>query len=82
LHLIYAGFATNWCILNRDYGMRSMARYGYNLILLREATMGVEYPDTVDECFATELAIREVETQLGFSASNAHYLTACNAARR
>ena len=62
--------------------MRSMARYGYNLILLREATMGVEYPDTVDECFATELAIREVETQLGFSASNAHYLTACNAARR
>lgn len=81
LHLIYAGFATNWCILNRDYGMRSMARYGYNLVLLREATMGVEYPDTVEECFATELAIREVETQLGFSASNADFFAACAAAK-
>jgi nicotinamidase-related amidase len=80
LHLIYAGFATNWCILNRDYGMRSMAGFGYNMILLREATMGVEYPDTVDECFATELAIREVETQIGFTASNADYLAACGEA--
>lgn len=80
MHLIYAGFATNWCILNRDYGMRSMARYGYNMILLREATMGVEYPDTLDECSATELAIREVETQLGFSASNQDFLAACESA--
>ena len=79
LQLIYAGFATNWCILNRDYGMRSMARYGYNLILLRDATMGVEYPDTVDECLATEMAIREVETQLGFTAANVDYLAACAA---
>jgi hypothetical protein len=30
MHLIYAGFATNWCILNRD---------------------------TVDACFATEVAV-------------------------
>jgi len=81
LHLVYCGFATNWCILNRDYGMRSMARYGYNMVLLREATMGVEYPDTVDECQATKLAIREVETQLGFSASNPDFLTACAGAR-
>jgi nicotinamidase-related amidase len=81
LHLIYAGFATNWCILNRDYGMRSMARFGYNMILLRESTMGVEYPDTVDECFATELAIREVETQIGFTISNADYQAACNEAK-
>jgi nicotinamidase-related amidase len=79
LHLVYAGFATNWCILNRDYGMRAMARFGYNLILLRDATMGVEYPDTVDECFATELAIREVETQLGFSVDNRGFIAACEA---
>lgn len=81
LHLIYAGFATNWCILNRDYGMRAMAGRGYNLVLLREATMGVEYPDTVEELFATELAIREVETQLGFSAGNADFVAACDRAR-
>ena len=77
LHLIYAGFATNWCILNRDYGMRAISRRGYNMILLRDATMGVEYPDTVEACFATELSIREVETQIGFSASNEDFFAAC-----
>ena len=76
LHLIYAGFATNWCILNRDYGMRAMARRGYNLILLRDATMGVEFPDTVDSCFATEMAIREVEQQLGFTVANGDFFAA------
>lgn len=80
LHLIYAGFATNWCVLGRDYGMRAMAARGYNLILLRDATMGVEYPDTLEELMATELAIREAETQLGFSAAKADFSAACAAA--
>ena len=78
LHMIFAGFATNWCILNRYYGMRAMAQRGYNLILLRDATAGVEFPDTVDEHFATEIAIREVEQQLGFTAANGDYFAACN----
>lgn len=81
LHLIYAGFATNWCILGRNYGMRAMAARGYNLILLREATTGVEYPDTLDGSMATELAIREAETQLGFSVDNEGFLAACVSAK-
>ena len=76
LHLLYAGFATNWCVLGRDYGIRSMARYGYNIVLLRDATTGVEFPDTFDTLFATEIAIREVEQQFGFSASNADFFKA------
>ena len=74
LHLLYAGFATNWCVLGRDYGIRSMSRYGYNIILLRDATTGVEFPDTYDNLFTTEIAIREVEQQYGFSASNVDFL--------
>jgi len=81
LHVVYAGFATNWCILNRDYGMRAMAGRGYNLVLLREATAGVEFPDTVAEGLATEMAVREVEQQLGFSAANADFLAACDATK-
>jgi len=77
LHLIYAGFATNWCILGRDYGMRAMAGRGYNTILLRDSTMGVEWPDTVGNLFATELAVREVEVQIGFSASNKDFFKTC-----
>ena len=77
LHLVYVGFATNWCILNRDYGMRAMAQRGYNMILLRDATMGVEFPDTLAAEMATEMAIREVEQQLGFSAAKDDFLAAC-----
>ena len=77
IHLVYVGFATNWCILNRDYGMRAMAQRGYNMILLRDATMGVEFPDTLAAEMATEMAIREVEQQLGFSAAKDDFLAAC-----
>ena len=79
LHLIFAGFATNWCVLGRDYGIRSMSRYGYNIILLRDATTGVEFPDTYDNLFTTEIAIREVEQQYGFSASNVDFFAAVEA---
>lgn len=77
LHLIYVGFATNWCVLGRDYGIRAMAGRGYNTILLREATTGVEFPDTIDQLFTTEIAIREVEQQYGFTASKKDFLRAC-----
>ncbi|MCZ7542968.1 MAG: cysteine hydrolase [Anaerolineae bacterium] len=74
LHLIYMGYATNWCILSRDYGVRAMRARGYNPILLRDATMGVEFPDTLANCFATEMAIREVEQVHGFSALQRRFL--------
>lgn len=80
LHLIYAGFATNWCILGRDYGIRAMRARGYNTILLRDATEGVEFPDTLAEKWATELAIREAEQVHGFSACVADFHDACAAA--
>jgi nicotinamidase-related amidase len=81
VHLLYAGFATNWCILNRDYAMRAFARRGYNVILLRQATTGVEFPDTLESCFTTEMAIREIEQQLGFSASSQDFFQACQGLR-
>ena len=77
LHLVYAGFATNWCVLGRDYGIRSMARYGYNIVFLRDCTAGVEFPDTLDERFVTEIAVREIEQQFGFSASNEDFFDSC-----
>ena len=79
LHLLYVGFATNWCVLGKDYGIRAMKDRGYNPILLRDATTGVEFPDTLHTLQATELAVREVEQQHGFTASNRDFLTACRA---
>jgi nicotinamidase-related amidase len=77
LHLLYAGFVTNWCILGRDYGIRTMGRYGYNIIMLRDCTTGVEFPDTLDALLVTEISVREIEQQFGFSASNTDFFESC-----
>ena len=67
LHLLYAGFATNWCVMGRDYGMIAMQGRGYNNVLVRDATTGVEFHDSVDELTATQITIREIETKYGWS---------------
>ena len=77
LHLIYAGFAANWCVMHRDYGIRAMYSRSYNIVLLRDCTTGVEFPDTLDKEFVTEITIREVEQQYGFSASNKDFISSC-----
>jgi nicotinamidase-related amidase len=76
LHLFYAGFATNWCVLYRDYGMVAMGGRGYNLILIRDATTGVEFHDTVDSLAATEMTVREIETKYAWSTTTDAFLDA------
>lgn len=77
LHLLYAGFATNWCVIGRDYGIHAMNTLGYNIILVRDATTGIEFHDTADSQMATEIAIREIETKNGWSTTTDAVLAAC-----
>lgn len=42
LFLFYLGFNANACILLRDYGTLAMRRRGYEVILLRDCTTGME----------------------------------------
>lgn len=49
------------------------------VILLCDTTTGVEFPDTLEGLFTTEIAIREVEQQNGFTASNEDFFAACRA---
>ena len=77
LHLVYVGFATNWCILLRDYGVLEMSGRGYNVILVRDATVGIEFHDTVVNGTATEMAIREMETKHAWSTTTADFVAAC-----
>jgi nicotinamidase-related amidase len=80
LHLLYAGFATNWCVIGRDYGVIAMNGLGYNLILLRDATTGIEFHDTVETLAATEMTIREIETKYAWSATVDALVKACEEA--
>jgi nicotinamidase-related amidase len=82
LHLVYAGFATNWCMIGRDYGIIPMNGRGYNVILVRDATTGIEFHDTAEDLTATEIQIREIETKYGWSTTTGEFIEACAAGRR
>ena len=78
LHLFYAGFATNMCLIDRDYGMRAMKNRGYNLILLRDATTGVETHDTVANLLTTKVYVQQIELY-AYSVTTEGFIKACQA---
>jgi nicotinamidase-related amidase len=78
LFLLYAGFATNICILYRDYGVHAMGARGYLTILLRDCTTGIENRDTLADFTTTRLAIQEIERR-SYSALGSDLARACRA---
>jgi nicotinamidase-related amidase len=42
-HLIYVGFATNMCVINREFAMIQMTRLGLKTILVRDLTSSITY---------------------------------------
>lgn len=84
LHLIYAGFATNVCVLwYRDYSIMPMAARGYNIILLRDCTAALEtwYTVAIVGGEARAAAILLVEMMMGFSTDSRDLISACREAR-
>lgn len=58
LFLLYAGFNTNACLITRDYGMLQMSNdRGYETILIRDCTTGMESRYTQASLSQTEGAI-------------------------
>ena len=80
-NLIYSGFAADMCILRAPAGIEPMAPLGYRLFLMRDATLGVECPDTFAERLATRWAIRYFETHYGDTVLLADFLKACQECR-
>lgn len=76
-NLIYAGFAADMCILNAEGGTIPMANRGYRVYLMRDATLGVEFPDTFEERIATRWAIRFFETHYGDTVLSEDFIKAC-----
>jgi len=65
-HLIYAGFALNWCLLLSPGGMGEMARYGLMCSVLRQATTAVENRETARRELCKEVALWRVALAFGF----------------
>lgn len=78
-NLVYTGFATDMCVLRAPGGIEPIAPYGYRLFLLRDATLGVEFPDTIEERLATRWAVRYFETHYGNTLLTADLVRACEA---
>ena len=61
LFLLFAGFNTNACILSRDYGTIQMSNRGYEVILVRDCTTGMESKETQPTLSQTKGAILLLE---------------------
>ena len=79
-HLLYAGFASNICVLERDYGVKAMKQRGYNIVLLRDGTTAIESSETVGGLWATRSAVFYVELKIGVSTTAADLVEACRTA--
>ena len=76
-NLVYCGFATDMCVLRAPGGIEPMASSEYRLFLMRDATIGVECPDTFDKRIATRWAIRYFETHFGDTVLCQDFVGAC-----
>ncbi len=65
-HLVYCGFAINWCLLLSPGGMAEMQKYGILCSALRQATTAVENKESAKKEWAKELALWRVALAFGF----------------
>jgi nicotinamidase-related amidase len=81
-HLIYIGFALNWCLLASPGGMLDMSRLGYVCSTIRQATTAVENRESCAEERAKELALFRVALMFGYVFDLDPVLAALAGARR
>ncbi|HEO70354.1 MAG TPA: hypothetical protein ENN80_03760 [Candidatus Hydrogenedentes bacterium] len=65
-HLVYCGFAINWCLLLSPGGMAEMEHYGLMCSALRQATTAVENKESARNEWCKELALWRVALAFGF----------------
>lgn len=75
-HLIYAGFALNWCLLMSPGGMVDMARHGCLCSTIAEATTAVENRETARDEREKQQALWRVAVEFGFVFHLADFLRA------
>jgi len=70
MFLFYLGFNTNACVLLRDYGTIEMSKRGYEILIVRDCTTGMESFETHDELWQTRGAILFLEMFGKYSVSS------------
>ncbi|MBD3186883.1 hypothetical protein GF325_08665 [Candidatus Bathyarchaeota archaeon] len=65
-HLVYIGFALNWCLLLSPAGMVEMSKLGYLCSTIPEATTAVENASTASSELNKQAALWRVALSFGF----------------
>jgi len=65
-HLVYCGFAINWCLLLSPGGMAEMSKHGLWCSVLRQATTAVENKETARNELCKEIALWRIALAFGF----------------
>lgn len=65
-HLVYVGFAINWCLLLSPGGMADMQRYGFLCSTIRQAVTAVENKETARQELCKQVALWRVALAFGF----------------
>ncbi|MCK4590243.1 MAG: isochorismatase family protein [Candidatus Latescibacteria bacterium] len=81
LNLIYVGFATNMCLIQKPGALDEMGHLrGYKTILLRDCTTAVENHNTVRDLLMTRVWIEWVEmVSMAYTATSETFIQACKA---
>lgn len=75
-HLVYIGFAINWCLLVFPAGMVDMSRRGFMCSTIRQAVTAAENRETARREFCKELALWRVALAYGFVFDAAYFIDA------
>lgn len=73
-HIVAVGFDSRICLA----ATLTDAMYrGYRIVALRDAIATTEFPDTEEGSWATVLALRFLESNVGYSATTTDFISAC-----
>ncbi|MBP7216604.1 MAG: hypothetical protein KBA46_04895 [Candidatus Omnitrophica bacterium] len=66
--LLYAGYASNMCLINRGVGIYIMRRlHQFDILVVRDCTLAFEMPETLDKQWCNLVAINMIEANWGAS---------------
>lgn len=73
LFLFFVGFNTNVCLVGRDYGAYAMLKRGYEIIVLRDCTTGMEIAETTATLACTRAQIATMEQLDVYTSTSAEF---------
>ena len=79
LNLVYVGFATNMCVIDKPGAMREMGLKRYRTVLLRDCTTAFENQNTFDKKLMTKLWAEWIEMcTIGYTANSKDFIETLN----